>query len=217
MHLTLTAVRFALCWFSEIKPRDLSVWFAQNGLRLPRKKHTRSLAATPPLLRSDSAVAATEDMNPETLSLPPSASSASNSPTASTAAAGASTAPSAASGGTPMAASKDTKDSKEPPETKGWLYKWTNYIKGYQKRWFVLANGLLSYYRNQAEMAHTCRGTISLHGAHIHTEDSCNFIVSNGGGTQTFHLRASSEVRYVPTLQSRALFSKQKLHKMINI
>jgi hypothetical protein len=39
----------------------------------------------------------------------------------------------------------------------GWLYKWTNYIKGYQKRWFVLQNGLLSYYRNQAEMAHTCR------------------------------------------------------------
>ena len=32
-------------------------------------------------------------------------------------------------------------------ELKGWLYKWTNYIKGYQKRWFVLSNGLLSYYR----------------------------------------------------------------------
>lgn len=30
---------------------------------------------------------------------------------------------------------------------KGWLYKWTNYLKGYQKRWFVLQNGLLSYYR----------------------------------------------------------------------
>lgn len=42
-------------------------------------------------------------------------------------------------------------------ETKGWLYKWTNYIKGYQKRWFVLSNGLLSYYRYQAEMSHTCR------------------------------------------------------------
>ena len=93
---------------------------------------------------------------------------------------------------------------KESPETKGWLYKWTNYIKGYQRRWFVLANGLLSYYRNQAEMAHTCRGTISLHGAHIHTEDSCNFIVSNGGGTQTFHLRASTEVerqRWVTALE----------------
>lgn len=33
------------------------------------------------------------------------------------------------------------------PELKGWLSKWTNYIKGYQKRWFVLANGELSYYR----------------------------------------------------------------------
>ena len=63
-------------------------------------------------------------------------------------------------------------------------------------------------------MAHTCRGTISLHGAVIHTENqSCNFIVSNGGGTQvkasptycpffniffffiqTFHLRATNEV-----------------------
>merc|ERR1711962_798667 len=94
-----------------------------------------------------------------------------------------------------MEKEKEEKKEKESPETKGWLYKWTNYIKGYQKRWFVLQNGLLSYYRNQAEMAHTCRGTISLHGAIIHTENySCNFVVSNGGGTQTFHLRASSEV-----------------------
>lgn len=31
---------------------------------------------------------------------------------------------------------------------KGWLNKWTNYLKGYQRRWFVLQNdGLLSYYR----------------------------------------------------------------------
>ena len=29
----------------------------------------------------------------------------------------------------------------------GYLLKWTNYIKGYQKRWFVLNNGLLSYFR----------------------------------------------------------------------
>lgn len=33
------------------------------------------------------------------------------------------------------------------PEMKGWLQKWTNYLKGYQKRWFVLSNGTLSYYR----------------------------------------------------------------------
>ncbi|EDV94494.1 oxysterol-binding protein 1 [Drosophila grimshawi] len=79
------------------------------------------------------------------------------------------------------------------PEMKGWLLKWTNYIKGYQRRWFVLSKGVLSYYRNQTEINHTCRGTISLHGALIHTVDSCTFVISNGG-TQTFHIKASNEV-----------------------
>lgn len=37
--------------------------------------------------------------------------------------------------------------AQQPDQYKGWLYKWTNYIRGYQKRWFVLQNGLLSYYR----------------------------------------------------------------------
>lgn len=52
-------------------------------------------------------------------------------------------------------------------------------------------------------MAHTCRGTISLHGALIHTEDSCTFVISNGG-TQAFHIRAASEVerqRWVTALE----------------
>lgn len=34
-----------------------------------------------------------------------------------------------------------------PPEMSGFLLKWTNYLKGYQRRWFVLSNGVLSYYR----------------------------------------------------------------------
>ena len=62
------------------------------------------------------------------------------------------------------------------PELKGWLFKWTNYIKGYQKRWFVLTNGLLSYYRTQGEMAYASRGTISVHGASIQIEDSSRFV-----------------------------------------
>jgi ureidoglycolate hydrolase len=51
-------------------------------------------------------------------------------------------------------------------------------------------------------MVHTCRGTISLHGAIIHTEDSCTFVISNGS-TQTFHIKAANEVerqRWVTTL-----------------
>ncbi|XP_075890397.1 oxysterol-binding protein 1 isoform X6 [Nelusetta ayraudi] len=99
-------------------------------------------------------------------------------------------------------------ESKPPTPTqgdayKGWLFKWTNYIKGYQRRWFVLSNGLLSYYRTQAEMGHTCRGTINLATANIAVEDSCNFVISNGGA-QTYHLKANSEVerqRWITALE----------------
>ncbi|XP_035901282.1 oxysterol-binding protein 1 isoform X4 [Anopheles stephensi] len=95
--------------------------------------------------------------------------------------------------GNPNGSSTVAAASQAEPDMKGWLLKWTNYLKGYQKRWFVLSKGVLSYYRNQAEMAHTCRGTISLHGALIHTVDSCTFVISNGG-TQTFHIKAANEV-----------------------
>ncbi|XP_043385895.1 oxysterol-binding protein 2 isoform X2 [Chelonia mydas] len=100
-----------------------------------------------------------------------------------------------------------------PDTYKGWLFKWTNYLKGYQRRWFVLSNGLLSYYRTQAEMAHTCRGTINLSTAHIDTEDSCNIVLSNGG--RTYHLKASSEVerqRWVTALE----LAKAKAIRMRN-
>lgn len=107
-----------------------------------------------------------------------------------------------------------TEKTSESDHFKGWLWKWTNYIKGYQRRWFVLSNGLLSYYRSQAEMAHTCRGTINLAGAFIVTEDSCNFMISNGG-TQTFHLKASSEVerqRWITALE----LAKAKASRMLD-
>lgn len=43
---------------------------------------------------------------------------------------------------------KTTGESNDSDLVKnGWLSKWTNYLKGYQKRWFVLQNGVLSYYR----------------------------------------------------------------------
>ncbi|KAF7663912.1 hypothetical protein LDENG_00195910 [Lucifuga dentata] len=94
---------------------------------------------------------------------------------------------------------------------KGWLFKWTNYIKGYQRRWFVLSNGLLSYYRTQAEMGHTCRGTINLATANIVVEDSCNFVISNGGA-QTYHLKASSEVERQRWITALELAKAKAIH-----
>ncbi|XP_037673055.1 oxysterol-binding protein 2 isoform X2 [Choloepus didactylus] len=96
---------------------------------------------------------------------------------------------------------------------RGWLLKWTNYLKGYQRRWFVLSNGLLSYYRNQGEMAHTCRGTINLSTAHIEAEDSCSIVLSCGA--RTYHLKASSEVerqQWITTLE----LAKAKAVRMMN-
>uniref|UniRef100_A0A8C6P3Z6 Oxysterol-binding protein n=1 Tax=Nothobranchius furzeri TaxID=105023 RepID=A0A8C6P3Z6_NOTFU len=96
---------------------------------------------------------------------------------------------------------------------KSWLFKWTNYLKGYQRRWFVLSNGLLSYYRTQAEMAHTCRGTIPLATAHIEVGDTCHFVLTSGG--RTYHLKATSEgecQRWVSALQQAKANSTLLMH-----
>lgn len=58
-------------------------------------------------------------------------------------------------------------------------------------------------YRTQAEMGHTCRGTINLATATITVDDACNFVISNGGA-QTYHLKASCEVerqRWITALE----------------
>uniref|UniRef100_A0A8C3A4S5 Oxysterol-binding protein n=1 Tax=Cyclopterus lumpus TaxID=8103 RepID=A0A8C3A4S5_CYCLU len=96
---------------------------------------------------------------------------------------------------------------------KGWLYKWTNYLKGYQRRWFVLSNGLLSYYRTQAEMGHTCRGTIPLATAHIEVGDTCHLVLTSGG--RSYHLKATSEgecQRWVSALQQARANSTLLMH-----
>ena len=110
---------------SSQKRRRRSV-LARLSFKLPRKKRhagaAGSEAPTPPgSVVSDSVVIATEDMNPETLSLPPNSASLSSSPS---------------NNGQTKEASKEAKEAeKGQPETKGWLYKWTNYIK---VRFFVL-------------------------------------------------------------------------------
>ncbi|KAJ7987190.1 hypothetical protein DPEC_G00336180 [Dallia pectoralis] len=97
---------------------------------------------------------------------------------------------------------------------RGWLYKWTNYLKGYQRRWFVLSNGLLSYYRTQAEMAHTCRGTITLATAHIEVGDACHLVLTSGG--RNYHLKATSDgesQRWLSALQQTKSNIANMLHQ----
>jgi len=47
-------------------------------------------------------------------------------------------------------------------ELQGYLNKWTNFLHGWQKRYFVLKNGTLLYFKSQSETECGCRGAISL-------------------------------------------------------
>ena len=44
-----------------------------------------------------------------------------------------------------------TPGGKDAREMKGYLKKWTNYTSGWKLRWFVLEDGVMSYYKHQGE------------------------------------------------------------------
>ncbi|KIJ15782.1 hypothetical protein PAXINDRAFT_114163 [Paxillus involutus ATCC 200175] len=50
----------------------------------------------------------------------------------------------------------------EPPILKGYLNKYTNVARGYNTRWFVLKDGILSYFRHQEDESVASRGAISM-------------------------------------------------------
>lgn len=49
----------------------------------------------------------------------------------------------------------------------GVMYKWTNFVYGWQKRYFELENGVLVYYKSEAEKHNGSRGSIALRVAHL--------------------------------------------------
>ncbi|KAF4548641.1 putative oxysterol-binding protein 3 [Elsinoe fawcettii] len=57
--------------------------------------------------------------------------------------------------------------AKESREMKGYLKKWTNYTSGYKLRWFVLEDGVLSYYKHQDDAGSACRGAINMRVAKL--------------------------------------------------
>ncbi|KAI9146593.1 Oxysterol-binding protein-domain-containing protein [Paraphysoderma sedebokerense] len=79
----------------------------------------------------------------------------------------------------------------KPPRLTGILHKWTNYASGYKGRWFVLENGILSYYRHQDDVPNSCRGAVNLKIAKIKvdTTDRHRFDVI-GKNSIRYHLRA---------------------------
>lgn len=67
--------------------------------------------------------------------------------------------------------------------------------------------------RTQAEMAHTCRGTIPLATAYIEVGDTCHLVLTSGG--RSYHLKATSEgecQRWVSALQQAKANSTLMMH-----
>lgn len=64
-------------------------------------------------------------------------------------------------------------------EFAGALKKWTNYILGWQSRFFVLRQGNLMYYKSENDVRFGCRGAINLSNASLvaHKFDECRFDV----------------------------------------
>ena len=65
-------------------------------------------------------------------------------------------------GGAASSSCGDEEEVFEAPKLRGSLQKWTNYLHGWQERYFVLADGVLSYYKSEMDTQYGCRGSISL-------------------------------------------------------
>ncbi|KAJ9197504.1 hypothetical protein DTO164E3_5646 [Paecilomyces variotii] len=84
---------------------------------------------------------------------------------------------------------------KEAREMRGYLKKWTNYTSGYKLRWFVLEDGVLSYYKHQDDAGSACRGAINMRIAKLHmdSQDKTRFEIL-GKSSVKYHLKANHVV-----------------------
>ncbi|XP_028926875.1 pleckstrin homology domain-containing family A member 8 [Ornithorhynchus anatinus] len=73
----------------------------------------------------------------------------------------------------------------------GVLYKWTNYLSGWQPRWFLLCGGILSYYDSPEDAWKGCKGSIQMAVCEIQVHPADNtrmdLIIP---GEQYFYLKA---------------------------
>lgn len=99
-------------------------------------------------------------------------------------------------GGPPgQTATESGMGARESREMKGYLKKWTNYTTGYKLRWFVLEDGVLSYYKHQDDIGSACRGAINMRIAKLYMDpqDKQRFEIQ-GKSSVKYHLKANHQV-----------------------
>lgn len=82
-------------------------------------------------------------------------------------------------------------DCVYPSNMEGTLYKWTNYLTGWQPRWFLLCGGILSYYDSREDAWKGCKGSIQMAVCEIqvHATDNTRMDLAIPG-EQYFYLKA---------------------------
>ncbi|KAJ7150479.1 Oxysterol-binding protein-domain-containing protein [Mycena crocata] len=109
----------------------------------------------------------------------------------------------------------------EPPVHRGYLNKYTNVAKGYNTRWFVLKDGVLSYYRHQEDEQFASRGSIAVRTCVLKPPsgtDRMRFEIHSGhrGGsatTQKWYMKANHPVeasRWVQAIEASIAWAKAR-------
>lgn len=107
-------------------------------------------------------------------------------------------------------------DSHQPPSYRGFLDKWTNYMHGFKMRWFVLSDGVLSYYRTPDDEGKQARGSIILNQITIvpdrHDRNRFEIVNSSSKDSTRWYLRSrdSSEcMRWIQILDKAQRLTAQ--------
>ncbi|CAF1376338.1 unnamed protein product [Adineta ricciae] len=87
---------------------------------------------------------------------------------------------------------KTVSGSTRRGEFQGRVFKWTNYLHGWQERYLILRQGFLNYYKNEYDSTLGCRGALAVRQVIIqpHEFDDCRFDIRVGDSV--WYLRAHS-------------------------
>ncbi|KAJ7058968.1 Oxysterol-binding protein-domain-containing protein [Mycena amicta] len=104
------------------------------------------------------------------------------------------------------------------PSMRGFLNKYTNVAKGYNTRWFVLENGVLSYYRHQEDEMFASRGSIAVGNCILKPPsgtDRLRFEIHSGAGKggEKWYLKANHPVeagRWVSAVAASVAWAKAR-------
>ena len=102
------------------------------------------------------------------------------------------------------------------PSYRGFLSKWTNMVGGFKLRWFVLKDGVLSYYQSPEDVGRHARGSVYLRYATIQQDkrepNRFEVVSQMGKGVNKFYLRGTDAAECTQWIQ--VLERSKRFHEL---